>query len=101
MKKILWFTHTNIASRSKQNLMFDLTEYIDTFVANELWNKKPYRTEYCDKFSKEDLKKITSIKIHIHTGIEPYSNLHNYEDLLSQYIDLKNIEQMKILSSGI
>lgn len=101
MKKIIWFTHTNISSKSKQDLTFDLTEYKNTFVEKELWNKKPYRTEYRESFTKEDLKKITSIKIHIHSDVAPYSNLHNYENLLSQYIDIQNIEQIKILSSGI
>jgi hypothetical protein len=89
MKKIVWFTHTNISSKVGADLTFDLTEFLEVFIENELWNKKPYRTEYKEQFSKEDLDKITSIKINIHTNNAPYSNLHSYENILNRYIDLE------------
>jgi hypothetical protein len=101
MKKLIWFTHTNISSKVRQELTFDLTEFLDVFIKNELWNKKPYRTEYKEKYTKQDLEKIVSIKMNIHTDIAPFSNFHRYEDVLNEYIDLKSFEHSKILSSGI
>lgn len=73
MKKIVWFTHTNISSKVGADLTFDLTEFLEVFIENELWNKKPYRTEYKEQFLKEDLDKITSIKVNIHTNNAPIS----------------------------
>ncbi len=101
MKKLVWFTHTNISSKLHQDLSFDLTEFIEVFIKNELWNKKPYRTEYKEQFSKEDLEKIISIKINIHIKGSPYTESHSYENIINKYIDIKKFEQSKILSSGI
>lgn len=101
MKKLVWITHTNISSKVGQDLTFDLTEFLAIFIKNELWKKKPYRTEYKAHFTKEDLEKIISIKLNIHTNNAPFSNLHSYENVLNRYIDLKKFEHSKILSSGI
>lgn len=101
MRKLVWFTHTNISTKTGQNLTFDLSEFLDVFVKNELWNKKPYRNEYKERFTKEELEKLVSIKVHIHTNDVPYSNLHSYEKVLAKYVDLKKFEKSKILSSGI
>ena len=101
MKKLVWITHTNISSKVGQDLTFDLTEFLAVFIKNELWKKKPYRTEYKEHFTKEDLEKIFSIKLNIHTNNAPFSNLHSYENVLNRYIDVKKFELSKILSSGI
>ncbi|WP_044206847.1 HEPN domain-containing protein [Flammeovirga sp. OC4] len=101
MKKIYWFTHLNLASTERLNLTFDLTKYLKIFIENEIWNKAPYRIEYTESFKREDIEKINSIKIHIHTEHAPYSNFHNYEEVLNKYIDLHKIESSKILLSGI
>lgn len=101
MKKITWFTHTNIVCIESQKLEFDLTDLIDVFIKNEVWNKTRYRTEYNFKFDQTDLQKIKSIKVNIHTDIAPFSNFHTYENIINNYIDLAKIEKTKIFTSGI
>jgi hypothetical protein len=101
MKRLLWFTHTNIACKESNKLEFDLTEFISIFIEKELWGKTRYRTEYNDKFEKTDLEKLKSIKFIIYTEVEPFSNFHRYEKILSQYIDLSKIERNKLFASGI
>lgn len=101
MKKLTWVTHTNISTKTRQDLNFDLTQFLAIFIKNELWNKKPYRTEYKEKYTKKCLEKITSINVNIHSDIAPYSNFHRYENILNKYIDLEKIEYSKIHSSGI
>ncbi len=116
MKTLTWFTHTNIDTRkvihqpdyfSKSpvsdlpSVSFDLTEFIEVFKANEVWKRKKYRSEYNQNYNKDDFEKIKSIKIHLHSKNSPYSNCHNYEDVLKSYINLDNYENSKIASSGI
>jgi len=80
MRKLVWFTHTNVSPKNRQDLSFDLTRFLDVFIKNKLWNKKPYRDEYKEKFARDDLNKIITIKINIHTNGAPYSNVHSYEN---------------------
>lgn len=82
-------------------MSFDLSEFIEVFLSNQLWDKMTYRTEYDSDFDKTDLEKIKSITINIHTNNSPYSNAHQYENVLEKYFDLKSIEQCKVASSGI
>jgi hypothetical protein len=101
MKRILWFSHANIACKESEKLEFDLTPIIDVFLQKELWKKKRYRTEYNLQFEKEDLQKIKSVRIYIHTERAPLSNFHSYERVLSEYMDLSKIEKVKLFASGI
>lgn len=116
MKTLTWFTHTNIDTRKiihqpnysselpasdLPSVSFDLTEFIEVFKANEIWKRKKYRSEYNQNYDKDDFEKIKSIKIHLHSKNCPYSNCHNYEDVLKSYINLDNYENSKIASSGI
>ncbi len=108
MKKLLWFTKTNINHIVKNESSFhyinktmDLTEFINPFIKNELWNKVKYRNEYIEPFEKVDLEKIKSLKIHLHYNDYPYSNFHRYENLIKEYVGENNIEKEKIISSGI
>ncbi|HMJ47843.1 MAG TPA: hypothetical protein VK498_10965 [Ferruginibacter sp.] len=101
MRKIHWFTHTNIVSKSERKIEFNLSEFIQLFIDNELWNKSPYRTEYRQKFEKTDLEKIKSIRFIVHTERSPYSNFHSYESVLKQYITITKIERAKLFASGI
>jgi hypothetical protein len=101
MKKLHWFTKTNIACKESKKLEFDLTDYIEIFIERQLWNKPRYRTEYNYKFEKSDLEKIKSLKLIIHTETAPYSNLHEYESVINEYLDVSSIEKTKLFSSGI
>lgn len=101
MKKLHWFTQTNIACKESKKLEFDLTNYIEVFIRKELWNKTKYRTEYNYKFEKSDLEKIKSLKLIIHTQIAPFSNFHQYENIINEYFNISNIEKTKLFSSGI
>ncbi|MDV3865394.1 hypothetical protein CMU00_08850 [Elizabethkingia anophelis] len=111
MKKLIWFTHTNIDTRQESPINIDgnkfpkhfinLTQYLDIFKKNKIWERKKYRTEYITNYSLEDLNKITSIKINLHSEAAPYSNGHSYESVIKQYIDISNIEISKITSSSI
>lgn len=113
MKTLTWFTHTNIDTRkvlSPPNYLsasdipsvsFDLSEFIEVFRVNEIWSRSKYRYEYNQKYDKTDFDKIKSIKINLHSKNSPYSNCHNYEEVLKSYINLENIEKSKISSSGI
>ncbi|RNA63220.1 hypothetical protein D1631_15430 [Chryseobacterium nematophagum] len=107
IKDLFWFTHTNIDTRKlykKDNspcVSIDLTKYIDVFVKNEVWLKTPYRMQYLNSFSKADLLKIKEIKIDFYGKASPYSNAHEYENIISRYHDLLSIETWKIASSGI
>lgn len=116
MKTLTWFTHTNIDTRKiihkpedylnsfhidKPTISFDLSEFIQTFKDNEIWNRKKYRSEYIENYNKIDFEKIKSLKIHFHSKNSPYSNFHCYENVLKSYINLENIENTKIASSGI
>lgn len=113
MKTLRWFTSTNIDTRfsGKRSLndlfediptvSFDLTDYINTFRLNRIWEKPKYRTEYNTDYGEKDLNLITSIKIHLHSKGAPYSNTHNYENVISRYIKLDKIERHKISSSNI
>ncbi len=101
MKKLHWFTQTNIACKESKKLEFDLTNFISDFIERQLWNKTKYRTEYNYKFEKTDLEKIKSLKLVIHTEVAPYSNFHQYENILNEYIDITSIEKTKLFSSGI
>lgn len=112
MKKLTWFTHTNIDTRiTSRSTVFsgednpavswDLSEFIEVFKENKIWNKSKYRTEYRSEYNEEDIVKIYSVKIHLHSEGESYSNTHNYEKVLKKYINLDNYEQSKISSSGI
>ena len=98
---MLWFTVTNFDTNPRTDVSFDLTEYINVFIENKLFEKAKYRTDYSSKFSEDDLKKIDSFKIHFHSADAPYSNLHSYEGVLSRYFDIEKIEKWKIASSGI
>lgn len=101
MKKLHWFTQTNIACQESKKLEFDLTNFISTFTERQLWNKTRYRTEYNYKFEKSDLEKIKSLKLVIHTEVAPYSNFHQYENIINEYLDVSSIEKTKLFSSGI
>lgn len=113
MKTLTWFTHTNIDTRkvlSPPNYLsvsdipsvsFDLSEFIEVFRVNEIWSREKYRYEYNQKYGKTDFDKIKSVKINLHSKSSPYSNCHNYEEVLKSYINLENIEKSKISSSGI
>lgn len=113
MKKLCWFTHTNISSKDPKPFSFpsdqkeqpdfsyDLSEFLSVFIDNELWNKKKYREEYSYEFGREDLEKIKSIKFHFHCKRGPFSNAHGYERVLDTYINRTKLESGKILSSGI
>lgn len=101
MKNFLWFTHTNIDCATRKDFSFDLTPYIKIFIEKELWKKKRYRTEYNFEFEKKNLENLKSIKINFHLKTSPYSNCHDYEEVLEKYFPLKKIEQLKIISSGI
>lgn len=114
MKKLFWFTHTNIDARKVQSIpsistskvdvpsvSFNLTEFLSVFIENELWNKNKYRTEYIKDCNKSDFERIQSIKINIHSKGSPYSNNHDYENVLNSYFDIEKCEHSKITSSGI
>lgn len=101
MRKLLWFTNTNISTKDHQDYSFELTKYLNVFVENKLWKKRKYHSEYNHEFGISDLQSIESIKIHIHNQGAPFSNLHSYESLINQYVDIDNIEQTKVSSSGI
>lgn len=101
MTKIFWFTHTNIVCEEASQLHFDLTKHIETFIEKELWKKSKYRTEYANTFERDDIEKIKSLKLHIHSPVAPYSNLHQYEELLREYIDLSRISRERTFLSGI
>lgn len=103
MKKVFWFTHTNIDTRecSNKNISTDLSEYLQIFYENEIWKRKKYRTEYIYQYNGEDFQKIKSLKIHLHSENWPYSNGHLYEQVINKYIDIKKIETSKITSSNI
>jgi hypothetical protein len=113
MKKLIWFTHTNIDTRKvgssatcssngdSPTVSFDLTEFIPVFKSNKIWERKKYRSEYNYDYDKIDFEKIKSIKINLHSQNIPYSNFHNYENVLKCYINLADFEATKIASSGI
>ncbi|MGC4102330.1 hypothetical protein [Ferruginibacter sp.] len=101
MRKLHWFTTTNIACKDETEFEFDLTPFIPTFKKSRLWEKTPYRTEYREKFSQADFDKIKSVKFYVHTDRTPFTNLHGYESILKQYINLSKIEKNKIFVSGI
>lgn len=116
MKTLTWFTHTNIDTRKVftppnyfselpdrdlPSVSFDLSEFIQVFKDNEIWKRKKYRREYNHKYDNVDFEKIKSIKIHLHSKNAPYSNCHNYENVLKSYIKLENFETSKIASSNI
>lgn len=108
MKKLLWFTETNINHTTKRTTghslkdkTTDLSKYINVFTELKIWEKENYRTEYSSKINEENLKQISSIKIHLHTEGYPFSNFHNYEKLIESYIGIGKIEKEKLLSSGI
>src|SRR5699024_6277556 len=108
---LFWFTQTNIDTRrilssdntkfSNRKLTIDLTRYLKLFEENKLWERKKYRSEYSDTFNQEDLSKINQIKIHFYSKLEPYSNWHSYENVISDFINIDQIEKSKIASSGI
>ncbi len=116
MKTLTWFTHTNIDTRriihqpdyfskspvsDSPSVSFDLSEFIQVFKENEIWERKKYRSEYNQNYDNADFEKVKSIKIHLHSKNCPYSNSHNYEDVLKSYINLDKFEYSKIASSGI
>lgn len=116
MKTLTWFTHTNIDTRKilhppnyfselptsdLPSVSFDLSEFIQVFKENEIWKRKKYRSEYNQNYDNADFEKIKSVKIHLHSKNCPYSNCHNYEDVLKSYINLDHFENSKIASSGI
>lgn len=116
MKTLTWFTHTNIDTRKvihqldyfsklpvgdSPSVSFDLSEFIQVFKENEIWKRKKYRSEYNQNYDNVDFEKLKSIKIHLHSKDCPYSNCHNYEDVLKSYINLDRFERSKIASSGI
>jgi hypothetical protein len=116
MKTLTWFTHTNIDTRKiihqpdyfskspvsdSPSVSFDLSEFIQVFKENEIWKRKKYRSEYNQNYDNADFEKIKSVKIHLHSKNCPYSNCHNYQDVLKSYINLENFEYSKIASSGI
>lgn len=108
MKKLLWFTETNInhiakksTSSSFEDITTDLTPYLKIFIEGELWKKEKYRNEYRETFEKSDLLKIENIKVNIHNKGYPFSNFRGYENLINSYINKNNIEKEKIISSGI
>jgi hypothetical protein len=111
MKKIFWFTHTNIDTRKcasknifkteEPSVSIDLSEYLKLFYENEIWKRKKYRTEYSIEYTDKDFQKIKSFKIHLHSENWPYSNEHSYEEVIKKYVDIKKIETSKITSSNI
>jgi hypothetical protein len=108
MKKLLWFTETNINHTTKKASGYslkdkttDLSNYIKIFTELKIWEKESYRTEYSSNINEENLKQIRSIKIHLHTEGHPFSNFHNYQKLIESYIGEEKIEKEKLLSSGI
>lgn len=114
MKKLTWFTHTNIDTRSirkgisianptndNPTVSINLTEFIPIFIKNCIWERKKYRTEYSDGYDKECLEKIKSVIINLHSQQAPYSNQHNYENVLNSYLDLGKFELSKIAVSSI
>jgi hypothetical protein len=111
MKKLHWFTHTNIDTRrvKSQNTLrkenpkvsIDLSSFIEIFKKNEIWNRKKYRTEYTDQYNEQDVSKLKSLKVHFYSEEGPYSNGHSYESIISNYVDVTKIETSKITSSGI
>jgi hypothetical protein len=116
MKTLTWFTHTNIDTRKiihqpdyfskspvgdSPSVSFDLSEFIQVFKKNEIWKRKKYRSEYNQNYDNVDFEKLKSVKIHLHSKGCPYSNCHNYEDVLKSYINLDRFECSKIASSGI
>lgn len=101
MKTLNWFTHTNISTKDYQDISIDLTEFLDIFISNCIWDKRRYRTEYDSEFTRDDIEKIKKIKINIHSHNAPFSNAHQYENILAKYFDLDSIERSKIASSGI
>lgn len=108
-KKISWFTHCNIDTRREQKCednngakyFVDLTDFIDIFLKNEIWKRTKYRFEYKDEYDKEDLSKIKSLKIFLHSEEAPYSNAHSYEKIINKHTNIDNFEKSKITSSGI
>jgi hypothetical protein len=108
MKKLLWFTETNInhtinsgAGISFKDKTTDLTKYIKTFTELKLWEKENYRNEYTESFEEKNLNQLKSIKIHLHSQGYPFSSWHSYEKLVESYIEKGQIEKEKLLSSGI
>lgn len=112
MKKLFWFTHSNIDTRNVVNLnifkeknepkiTINLTKFIDVFQQNEIWKRKKYRTEYTRDYNLDDFSKIKSVKIHLHSENVSYSNGHLYEKVIEKYIDLNSLETSKITASGI
>lgn len=111
MKKLIWFTHTNVDTRKihrnifdsnyPPNFSIDLTKYIKIFKKNEIWKKTKYRTEYKDDYNEEDFNKIKSIKILFYSESAPYSNGHSYEKVLKNHFNYDSIELSKITSSSI
>ncbi len=101
MKKLYWFTHTNIDCGQRKDFTFDLSPYLKTFIEHSLWQKIKYRTEYSSDFTEDDLKKIISLKINIHTKNSPFSNCHEYESVLKNYFELNDLEKLKLAQSGI
>ncbi|WP_422351143.1 hypothetical protein [Flagellimonas sp.] len=111
MKKLHWFTHTNIDTRrvksrnalKKDNpkVSIDLSHFIEIFAKNEIWKRKKYRTEYSSEYSEQDVSKLKSIKVYFYSEEAPYSNGHSYESIINNYVDLNKIETSKITSSGI
>ena len=112
MKKLFWFTHSNIDTRKVANhhilqkkeepkVTINLTGFLDVFKQNEIWKRKKYRTEYVREYNLDDFSKLKSVKIHLHSENSPYSNGHLYEKVIEKYIDLKNLETSKITASGI
>lgn len=101
MKTFYWFTETLFDSQERGEYSFDLSAYLKVFVENKLWEKPAYRTEYKEKFAKQDLEKIQSIKIHFHVANSPFHNFHNYENIINKYFDIDKIEPRKIACSGI
>ncbi|GEM_PF-1183466 len=116
MKTLTWFTHTNIDTRKIKHppdyfsnlpatdsptVSYDLSEFIQVFKESKIWSRKKYRSEYNENYDKTDFDKIKSVKIHLHSKNSPYSNCHNYENVLKSYIELDNYEKTKIASSGI
>lgn len=111
MKKLFWFTHTNIDTRRVKygntlkkinpKVSIDLSIFIEVFKKNEIWKRKKYRTEYSSEYSEQDVSKLKSIKVHFYSEEAPYSNGHSYESIINNYVDLNKIETSKITSSGI
>lgn len=107
IRNLFWFTHTNIdtARYNKLNkterVTIDLTKYIEKFIAKKLWDRAPYCIGYPKPFTKSDLNKIKNIKIDFHEDGSPFSNAHNYENIISLYHDVASIETDKLSSSDI